>query len=52
MRKSHPDRMTREQASSYWMDAAMDVNKRNLHRFGVHDDPLARVAESTEGGGQ
>ena len=50
--KSHPERMTREQASTRWMDAAMDDNKRDLHRLGVHDDAHAGVAQSTEGGRQ
>ena len=44
--------MTREQASGYWMDAAMDDYKEHLRLLEVQSDALVGFAESTEGGRQ
>jgi hypothetical protein len=47
-RESHPDDMTREQASTGWICAAMDDYKQHLRRLAVHDDALVGDAKSTD----
>ena len=45
--------MTREQASTCGMDAAMDDYKQHLRRrLAVHDDALVGDDKSTDGGRQ
>ena len=47
-RKSHPEDMTREQATTGWMGAAMDDYKQHLGRLAVHDDALVGDEKSTD----